>query len=69
MARFTIQLPAELAGDGTGTGGRSDAEERTGANERTGTSALNSRAVQSADDELDAATRGFVAWVECWAGA
>jgi len=53
MARFTIQLPAELAGDTTGTGadGPGRCETRTDGGDR------------------DAATRGFVSWVECWADA
>jgi len=54
MARFTIQLPAELAGDTT-----------TG--ERTGADGAGRRETRTDGGELDAATRGFVSWVECWA--
>ena len=57
MARFTIQLPAELAGDTTTTG------ERTGAN---GAGRCETR---TDGGDRDAATRGFVSWVECWADA
>ncbi|MFB6141392.1 MAG: hypothetical protein ABEJ26_13275 [Halosimplex sp.] len=49
MARFTIELPADLAD----TGSDDRAANRTG--RRRG--------------DVDAATRGFVSWVECWAGA
>lgn len=63
MARFTIRLPAELAGDGTGTG------ERTAADDGTGADGAARRDRRTGDGELDAATRGFVSWVECWAGA
>ncbi|QLH82811.1 hypothetical protein [Halosimplex pelagicum] len=63
MARLTIQLPAELAGDGTGTG------ERTRTNDRTGTNGAARGEAQADGSEVDAATRGFVSWVECWADA
>jgi hypothetical protein len=63
MARFTIRLPAELAGDGTGTG------ERTAMDDGTGADGATHRDRRAGDGELDAATRGFVSWVECWAGA
>jgi|GEM_PF-2450605 len=57
MARFTIEMPAGLAGDGTGTG------------ERTGANGAVHRDRRTNDGEADAATRGFVSWVECWADA
>jgi len=60
MGRFTIELPADLTGT---TSGR---------NERTGTT--GSRRASDGHDarnrtDLDAATAGFVSWVDCWAGA
>ncbi|ELZ22373.1 hypothetical protein C475_17713 [Halosimplex carlsbadense 2-9-1] len=63
MARFTIQLPAELAGDGADSG------ERTGADDRTGADGAARYDRRTDDGEVDAATHGFVSWVECWAGA
>ncbi|QLH77675.1 hypothetical protein HZS55_10340 [Halosimplex rubrum] len=63
MARFTIQLPAGLAGDGTGAGERTVTDDRTGAN---GAARGETR---TDGGEVDAATRGFVSWVECWADA
>ncbi|WP_436909689.1 hypothetical protein [Halosimplex marinum] len=72
MARFTIQLPAELAGDGT-TSERTEAGDRSEAGERTAANAAGYRTdhpeARADGGEGDAATRGFVAWVECWAGA
>ncbi|WP_459192347.1 hypothetical protein [Halosimplex sp. J119] len=58
MARFTIELPADLVGEASGHSDRPNGTDRPcdGAEtyERT---------------DVDAATCGFVSWVECWAGA
>ncbi|WP_123533011.1 hypothetical protein [Halosimplex salinum] len=59
MARFTIELPADLRGEAAGRGDRTGADA-TGTRCEPGTREYG---------DLDAATRGFVSWFESWAGA
>ncbi|WP_436927226.1 hypothetical protein [Halosimplex amylolyticum] len=58
MARFTIDMPADLVGEASGHSDRPD-----GADRRHDGAETHERS------DLDAATHGFVSWVECWARA